>query len=354
MFQKFAVVLLASWFLWGCFLDSSDSDAVWFAEDSHANTGVEDASGTGLDTTTEDSITLDTNIPDVPPTCDACPANSFCNDSFECECEVGMLKCGYECCTPFESCDQGSCCTSQCGDAECGNDGCGGSCGVCPADMDCVGGYCEDACIGPGCNPPTGTCERWSLDRVDMSVGVGNARTSSCDPGVLANPGRTNALKLVNLYRFLVGLPAVSLMESKNVKAQACALIMHANDDLSHFPPANWKCYSSDGSEAAGKSNIASTAGVEAIDLYMVDPGNDTTLGHRRWILSNSLGPIGAGSTTEASCLLVLGGSGNAGAPWIAWPPPGDFPYEAAYPEKVWWSSLDETGWSVQSDNIYL
>jgi hypothetical protein len=92
---------------------------------------------------------------------------------------------------------------------------------------------------------------------------------------------------------------------------------------------------------------------VIAVDMYMNDFGNATTMGHRRWLLSNSLGPIGLGSTSDASCALVLGGQGNAGKDWVAWPPPGPFPREA-FTVGGFGQSIDETGWTVQSDDIDL
>ena len=90
------------------------------------------------------------------------------------------------------------------------------------------------------------------------------------------------------------------------------------------------------------------------VDLYMVDPGNDTTIGHRRWLLSNYLGPIGLGSTSVNSCLMVIGGNGNAGKAWLAWPPPGPVPYQALHVPTIGWSDVDKTGWTVQSDTIDL
>jgi hypothetical protein len=162
---------------------------------------------------------------------------------------------------------------------------------------------------------------------------------------------RARTLLQVNLYRWLAGLPAVPADATRNAKAQQCALMMDANNALSHSPPMTWNCYTANGAEAAGRSNIATTAAVQAVDLYMIDPGNATTLGHRRWILSNSLGPIGMGSTSEDSCLWVLQGTGNANMPWTAWPPPGVFPIEAA---ALPWSNLNQTGLSIQSDTINL
>lgn len=174
---------------------------------------------------------------------------------------------------------------------------------------------------------------------------------SSCTPGDTSASGRTNALRLVNLYRWLEGLPAVTTDATKNTGAQACALLMHANGKLSHTPPTTWTCYNATGAAAAGKSNIASTAGVKAVDLYMADPGNATTMGHRRWILNNALGPIGLGSTSGYSCMHVIGGSGSGNKAWTAFPPPGPVPAElftAAY------ASVDSTGWTIQSDSINL
>ena len=129
--------------------------------------------------------------------------------------------------------------------------------------------------------------------------------------------------------------------------------MMQANNTLSHTPPMNWTCWNADGAQGAGNSNIAGTAAVTAVDLYMVDYGNETTIGHRRWILSNSLGPTGIGSASSYSCMWTLGGNGNAGKSWTAWPSPGTFPYEAINP--LWWGTgLNEAGWTVQSDSIDL
>jgi len=195
-------------------------------------------------------------------------------------------------------------------------------------------------------------CERWNADRVDMSEGSWSGSVASCDAGDVSAEGRANALRVLNLYRWMVGLPEVTTDPSRDAMAQACALMMHANGQLSHDPPMGWTCWSSDGDTAAGSSNISTGPGVMSVDLYMVDPGNETTLGHRRWILSNSTGPVGLGSTSEYSCMWVLGGAGGGANAWTAWPPPGPFPYEAVAP--LWFSSLDETGWSLQSDGIDL
>ncbi len=199
-------------------------------------------------------------------------------------------------------------------------------------------------------------CWRWRCDRSNRSEGTWSGNLASCAAGDISAAGRGNALKLVNLYRFLGGLPAVTSDASKNAAAQKCALMQHANGTLSHTPPTTWKCYSADGATAASRSNIATAPGVSAVDLYMADPGNPTTIGHRRWILSRSLGPIGLGSTLVGSagysCMHVIGGSGTASYAYQAWPPPGPVPIELF--SAVSFAPLDTVGWTVQSDTINL
>jgi hypothetical protein len=194
-------------------------------------------------------------------------------------------------------------------------------------------------------------CARWNTDRADMNEGTWSGNVGSCTAGDISANGRENALKLVNLYRFLAELPAVTHDPTRNTLAQACALMMDANNTLSHTPPPSWTCYTAEGSQGAGNSNIASTPGVMGVDLYIADPGNETTMGHRRWILSRGLGPIGLGSTSDYSCMWVLGGSGGSSAPWVAYPSPGPFPIEAMTASFV---STDETGWTVQTWEIDL
>jgi len=204
---------------------------------------------------------------------------------------------------------------------------------------------------GPGgASGPSGVCDRWKADRADLSEGTWTGSVAACDPGDLTGAGRANALRQVNLFRFLAGLPAVTEDSTKSMNAQACALLEDANKMLSHEPPTTWSCYMTAGATAAGQSNIATTAGVRAVGLYMNDRGNETTIGHRRWLLSNSLGPVGLGSTSGYSCLMTLGGSGKAGKAYAAWPPAGDVPLPALTVE----GSLDKVGWSIQSDTINL
>ena len=208
---------------------------------------------------------------------------------------------------------------------------------------------------GPSLTPQQQACKRWAADRVDLSEGAWTGSVAGCKPGQLSDQAIANSLRLVNLYRHFAGLPAVVDSPDLNNKAQACALIMAANKSLSHNPSSNWKCWSQNGAAAAKKSNISTAASVRSVDRYVIDSGgnNAATLGHRRWILSRNLGPIGVGSTvTGASCLHVIGGKSKANNAWTAWPSPGPVPVAAMRPYKG--GNLDATGWSVQSDTINL
>ena len=194
-------------------------------------------------------------------------------------------------------------------------------------------------------------CARWKADRADLSEGTWSGDAASCTAGDMGAAARANALRLVNLYRWLAELPAVVTDPTKDMQDQQCALMMRANNMISHEPDSSWLCYTPDGATAAGSSNVSSGRAVSSVDLYMIDPGNPTTIGHRRWILSNSLGPIGIGGTDRASCMWTLNGTGKAGKPWMAWPAPGAIPLQAVSPRGT---TVDSTGWSVQSDNINL
>lgn len=203
-----------------------------------------------------------------------------------------------------------------------------------------------DGALGPG-----EACTLWNQVRADRREGVWTGSAAACDPGTWLEPGPSNTLAQVNLYRALAALPPVTLDPDKNAAAQACALIMDANGAIEHAIPDGWRCLDTTGVAAAGLSNLATTAGVLAVDLYMSDNQVDS-LGHRRWILSSSLGPIGVGSTNDFSCLHVLDGDGSVDRLWTAWPPSGEVPIQALH--QADWLDTDAAGWSIQSDRIDL
>ncbi len=206
---------------------------------------------------------------------------------------------------------------------------------------------------GAGGMDAAAICARWTADRASLSEGTWSGATASCTAGDMSADARANALRLVNLYRWLAALPPVTTDPAHDAEDQACALMMRANNMISHMPPTTWLCYTAAGADGASNSNVSGGPAVSSVDLYMTDPGNPTTIGHRRWLLSNSLGPIGIGGTDRSSCLWTLTGTGKAGKPWMAWPPAGIVPVQAVFAGGTK-GGADTTGWTVESDNINL
>jgi hypothetical protein len=202
-------------------------------------------------------------------------------------------------------------------------------------------------------NTPAQVCQRWVCDRADVSEGTSTADIPSCTVGDLTGSGRPNSLKLVNLYRFLAGMPAVTEDPNFDSLAQQCSVVQAANG-LSHTPAPTDTCYTTAAASASSMSSICGGQSVQCIDIYMNDSGN-SGFGHRTWIFSNLLGPVGfgqtggGGRTMTASCFYQTGGTGRAGIPYVAWPPGGPVPLAAITTTKV-----DTSGWSVQSDTINL
>jgi uncharacterized protein YkwD len=157
---------------------------------------------------------------------------------------------------------------------------------------------------------------------------------------------RDAVLLRLNYYRAMAGVPAtVTFSDTYNAKDQQAALMMSANEQLSHDPPTTWTCYSADGAQAAGNSNLAlGYFGRNAIDGYMKDPGSGNGfVGHRRWILypqSRIMGtgdlPFTGGRTANALWVIDYDHYSDPRPPtreaFVAWPPPGYVPYQVVFP----------------------
>ncbi len=121
----------------------------------------------------------------------------------------------------------------------------------------------------------------------------------TCSPGTISAAYTTATLLRVNFFRALAGSASgVTFSNTYNQDAQAAALIMSANNNLSHSPPPTWSCYSSDGAIGASDSNLAEgNAGPDAIDGFMQDGGtNNYFTGHRRNMIYPPTLTMGAGS----------------------------------------------------------
>ncbi len=220
------------------------------------------------------------------------------------------------------------------------------------------------------CGAPAGAtrkeqvCWRWQCDGTGVSNPAvpWNGSSGACRAGDLDPDVADRTLRRLNVHRFLAELPPVEEETSWRPAAQACALIAQANAKLSHNPPASWSCWSPLGAATSANSLVANRAAAGSIAAYFEDPGNEPSMVHRRWLLSESLDTVGLGSTDRYSCVVVDGHelerpSNRASAKaekgaertWAAWPPAGPVPFDVFTEEK-----LDEAGWTVQSGVLDL
>ena len=178
---------------------------------------------------------------------------------------------------------------------------------------------------------------------------------ATCNAGTPSDAFRNQTLKRINYFRRMAGMRDVTLDSTYNAKAQQAALMMSRNNQLNHTPPTTWKCYSSDGYEGASHSNLAiGFYGSNAINAYMQDFGtNNTSVGHRSWILLPQTKKMGTGDIAyrspymQTNALWVID-EPNIWLPppptrseFIAWPPAGFVPYPVVYGR---WSFALENG----------
>ena len=172
------------------------------------------------------------------------------------------------------------------------------------------------------------------------------SEVGNCTPGATSAAYQDAVARRINWFRAAAGIPAsITLDNGYGMNDQAAALIMSANGMLSHFPPANWSCYTSSGANAASNSDLAiGNAGADAITAYIWDFGaGNSEVGHRRWILYPQTQVMGTGDIpaqgtyTAANATWVFdanldGPRPDTANPYVAWPPPGFIPYSLVYP----------------------
>lgn len=200
-----------------------------------------------------------------------------------------------------------------------------------------------------------------------MTTATWSGDQASCSAGSFDAASRARAIAVVNTYRFLANVPEVTDEPAWYDAAQACALLADANGALSHEPPADWACYSELGAQASAVSLIANRSASHSVDPFIEDSGNEATMVHRRWLLSDKIDRLAFGSTNKFACAVVDGRSFDGPEQtkaaeerdkkkknkdtfsWSAWPPAGAVPLEALQKTNV-----DITGWTVQSSTHSL
>lgn len=171
--------------------------------------------------------------------------------------------------------------------------------------------------------------------------------TSTCTTGSYSATAQVATLDSINLVRSMAGLSPVGLSSVYTSPAQRAALMMDANDKLSHSPTSSWRCYTYAGAQAAGRSNIGlNVSGADAVYWYMNEPGaSNTAVGHRRWLLNPTTTTMGIGMTDRASAIYVVGPTSTARnrPEWISWPSAGYFP-SGMEPSGRWSLSSSKSG----------
>ena len=202
------------------------------------------------------------------------------------------------------------------------------------------------------------------FDREEPDVGF-TGDVDSCVAGTTSQQFRTSVIQRVNWYRGMAGLHPVSEDQESSRLAQHAALMMSAQGDLSHYPDADWACYSAEGSQGAGSSNLfLGVSGLASIDGYVQDPGpNNIHVGHRQWILYPKLTTMGTGDIPHgsqrgrpANALYVtnvdwsLPGEVREERGFVAWPSPGFVPPEVNWTR--WSFSLVGADFSAASVEV--
>ncbi len=174
---------------------------------------------------------------------------------------------------------------------------------------------------------------------------TGNLATGNA--GTTSDTFKSRVFLRINFFRAFAGVPGdVTNNPTWSAMDQAAALMMSANNNLDHSPPTSWRFYSSNGANAAGKSNLSlSNCGSDSISAYMEDPGNfNTPVGHRRWILFPQTQQMGTGDipatgsyyAANALWTFDLNHYADERPPtrndFVAWPPQGYLPYQLVYP----------------------
>ena len=164
---------------------------------------------------------------------------------------------------------------------------------------------------------------------------------NECRAGKPSTQNQQAVRSAVNYMRAMAGLAPVSLNEELSGRSQQAALIMAANDIITHDLPKSARCWTEAGYLGAkngnlalgygyGPGQLATVTGARAVVSYMKDPGpGNGPVGHRRWLLFQKLTEIGNGDTDISNSIYIIGTKKReSAAQWVAWPTAGYFPRE--------------------------
>ncbi|MCW8713319.1 CAP domain-containing protein, partial [Acinetobacter baumannii] len=147
---------------------------------------------------------------------------------------------------------------------------------------------------------------------------------NNCYAGKLSTKFRNEFLTEMNTVRALHGLPSITYDYAHEDEMMQTALILAANNILTHYPEPNTDCYSDIGAVGASTSNLE--MGVRSI-MYDYSPAESVrnmthdklnvvanNVGHRRWIINpfmekSAYGSVNAPSIKDTQFPYVVGTS---------------------------------------------
>ncbi len=151
--------------------------------------------------------------------------------------------------------------------------------------------------------------------------------------GAISSTALSSATNRLNALRRIAGLPAVTLDPTLTDLAQHGAVLLAANNVLSHYPtqPAGMEdSFYEKGYSAATSSNLAlGYTLTNCVDGFLDDSNgsNVSLLGHRRWLLNPAMGKVGFGMAGYYVDVYSFDRSGaGTNYDFISWPASGFFP----------------------------
>jgi uncharacterized protein YkwD len=143
---------------------------------------------------------------------------------------------------------------------------------------------------------------------------------ASCTSGIPSDSEKKKVLDRINYLRSIHKLSPVVYDEKDDEIAAECALVIAANEQLSHTPDSSWECWSQVAYDGCHSSNIhiemasydiSSTNSADIVDGFMTEEyqGEPKTLGHRRWLIDPWLTHIAFGRADyyDGSGYYVIG-----------------------------------------------
>lgn len=188
--------------------------------------------------------------------------------------------------------------------------------------------------------------------------------------GTLTDEALSDAEAYLEFIRYLAYLENdITLDAVYTLRAQHAAVLLAANDELSHDPvraPGMHDGFYQTAHTGAMSSNIAAINWMDndvliaSIDYFVRDDGaaNLSVLGHRRWLLNPYLGKTGFGLANSESGMsytaMYAHDFSNTPASWetVKWPSEGAFPADLTSYDIPWSVTLNPEAYSPDLSDV--